>query len=593
MNTRTSVLDGKLELPEQIVELAGVEYYDVMNRMFQAMWHNYLKNKSSVSAVYWYDEFGNDVVFNKFIMHLSKAGWITSVVEPKRNWAEIYFNEAKLAKWVSKDEILKVREYNKFNTYKLGKTATDRQNTKTTAGYIDSGLKREGFKKQAKTKFKFDTDMLLKYKEAVILNTTKSIRMLELDYEAFKDDVDYKAVSTSIVESHIFERDELFCTGGSTIDSRGRNISHGLAKVFNPISSKDARALLVTEPRSLGAFGAPAVYSFVAELLGIKPKTYGDKVKAGSDAVKARKLHDLDLSTEDGRSELHENIWLERIYDAFDNYDGSNWTVPIELDFTASMLAIEGILLNHKTFLDLTNVIGEELKDAWNVEGVGRNQVKKALTPRLYGSSASTTELWKKNGISYTAQQLRIIDKELNSGRYAVANKFKDFIIANVQPQKEMTVKIWDEEFTIHCNRFRNVGDYTKRYNIYSTAKEQVLTIYHTHTHREADLKQFRRYFVTLLIHNLDSQIADTVADGVDWCIDIHDAFIVHPADARAVKSISTAKMQDMYANRERIVKDYFNSIGIDSKAATAWQEVKKHIVPLEGTFIAQPTALK
>lgn len=592
MNTRASVLDGKLELPEQIVELSGVEYYEVMNRMFQAIWHNYLKNKSSVSAVYWYDEFNNDVVFNKFVMHLSKAGWIKSVVEPKRNWAEIYFNEAKLDKWVSKDEILKVREYNKFNTYKLGKTATERQNTKTTAGYIDSGLKREGFKKQAKTKFKFDTDMLLKYKDAIILNVTKSIRMLELDYEAFRDDVDYKAVSTAIVESHIFEANETFCTGGSTIDSRGRNISHGLRKVFNPISSKDARALLMTEPKTLG-LGMPSVYAFVAELLGMKPKSYTEKVQAGSDAVKARKFHSLNLDTEDGRKDLYENIWLERIYDAIDNYDGQNWTVPIELDFTASMLAIEGILLNHKTFLDLTNVIGEELKDAWSVEGLARNQVKKALTPRLYGSSASTVELWKKNKIEYTAQQLRTIDRELNSGRYAVANRFKDFIIANVQPKKEMTVKIWDEEFTIHCNRFRNVGDYTKRYNIYSTDKAQVLTIYHTHTHREADLKQFRRYFVTLLIHNLDSQIADYVANGIDWCIDIHDAFIVHPADAKQVKLLATAKMQGMYADRERIVKEYFNSIGIDSKAATAWQEVKKHIVPFEGTFIAQPTALK
>jgi hypothetical protein len=149
---------------------------------------------------------------------------------------------------------------------------------------------------------------------------------------------------------------------------------------------------------------------------------------------------------------------------------------------------------------DETNILNSgELKDVWS-KGMPRKQFKYASTPLLYGSTQDCTTLWKKKKIKYTAEHIAMHKKELAHGVLGLANDFKDFIIANVEPKPEMKVKIWNEEFVVNCNRYRNLGDYMKKYPIYNSATNTVLTINHTHTKRIPDLEQFRRYFVTLLV---------------------------------------------------------------------------------------------
>ena len=63
-----------------------------------------------------------------------------------------------------------------------------------------------------------------------------------------------------------------------------------------------------------------------------------------------------------------------------------------------------------------------------------------------------------------------------------------------------MTVKIGSENFSIECNRYRQVGEVTTSYDIYDTADKSIRRLHHTATKKVADLDQFRRYFVTLLI---------------------------------------------------------------------------------------------
>lgn len=593
MNTREQLLNGVISLPKQIIELSGSEYVDVMVKMFDSIWTNYLKNKSSISSVYWYDRFKNEAVFNRFVMHLSKAGWIESIVEPKRNWAEIRFREDKLLKWLSKEEILSVREHNKFTKYVLKDSVNLTANkVKTSSGFKATGIVREGFAKASGVKFKYDVAMIEQYREAIELNLTKSMRMLELDYDIFADGIDYESISKVILEYHIWNGDKEFTLGSNISDSRGRAIFEALGKVFNPISNKDARALLVCEAKPLKVTALPKLYRAIAELLGHKPSSIKEKTRLGRLAYENREYLDLDLDTEEGRSSLYENIWLERIYDALDG-DRTKWNVPMELDATASMLQVEGVLLNHLPFLDMTNVIGDELKDAWSFEGMSRTQFKKAMTPLLYGSSKDCRTLWKQNKMQYTAEQVKAFNKEIRSGALSVADKFKSFIINNVQPQPSMTVKIWNEEFVVECNRFKNVGDFTQRYNIYSSKDDIVTTIYHTHTRQEPDLGQFKRYFVTLLIHNLDSQLADRISARVDWIIPIHDAFIVHPNDADTVVDTYCRGLEEMFTQRDSILSNYFSSIGIDSKASVEWTELKSRCVPVNNVFVAQASALK
>ena len=338
------------------------------------------------------------------------------------------------------------------------------------------------------------------------------------------------------------------------------------------------------------------------------------------------------------RKELHENIWLERLYDELDRYNeyktsfynsqfkyrilmqklsrarvqksidsitaqlkefmdsnpvtGFNWTVPVELDATASMLQIQGALLNHATFLEKTNCSGDVLQDIWTVNGVPRKQFKDAATPMLYGSSQTTKALWTSKKHKFTKEQLDIASRELNKGVFQVAKLFKDFIIKNVQPKEVMKVKIWGEEFTIKCNRYKHKGDYKVRYNIFDSASNKVKTIWHMHTVNVPDLQQFKRFFVTLICHNLDSRVMNHICKFIDWIIPIHDAAIVSPIDASQTRALYCSQIDAIHKDRVTILSEYFESIGIDSSSAMDWKKVKEAIVPAIG-FKCQPMAMK
>lgn len=366
-----------------------------------------------------------------------------------------------------------------------------------------------------------------------------------------------------------------------------------------------------------------AVFLFIAELTGSFKAGSGNtelKIACGQTDYIKNTLHDLDLENEEDRKELHENMWLERLYAELDEYfripkgdsmmralsamtdsryreTSYKWTVPIELDASASMLQYEGLLTGDKRLLSMTNVIGETLEDPWKLEGMSRFKLKKAATPMLYGSSQQCHELWQSNGIPYTVDDIALYNKEMASGPFGIANKLKDFIINNSNPKANMKVKIWNEEFDVSCNRYRNVGEKTRAFKIWDSEDGQYNIVLHTDTKKVPDLKQFKRYFMTLLVHNLDSQVANTVIgkvmDKYGWGIPIHDAFIVSPAAATDVRRWYAEELEKIYNDRESILVNFFNSIGITSAAKEQWDNLQKAIVPFEGTFKASPMALK
>lgn len=369
------------------------------------------------------------------------------------------------------------------------------------------------------------------------------------------------------------------------------------------------------------AKGAKAIMLFIAELNGFKKGTVKDKYDFGVRCWLHNTLHELDLTDEDDRSELHENIWLERLYAELDNYYNATpghkitarvkndisfmestartdykWETPIELDASASMLQYIGILLNDERLCTMTNVIGDELSDPWEFEGIPRTQFKHAATPMLYGSSKACHELWQDKKHKYTIEQVHAFNQELATGALGLANAFKEFIINNVKPAEKMEVQIWDEKFTIECNRFKQIGEQTIRYDIYDSPSNTIKRISHTTTKSVPDLDQFRRYFVTLLIHNLDSQGGDRVSNKImdlfKWLIDIHDAFIVNPEAAEDTRAEYCAFLTELYNNRETILNNYFQSIGIGAEAQSQWNKVKSMVKPIT-EFRANHMALK
>jgi hypothetical protein len=607
---------GKLLLPLEITDRLTFEPSDRLLLMWQAIWNNYLRNHSSTPTPYWYDEVNSPAEFNQFTKACCDAGWIKSIVVPTRHWAELELVESKLHEYIEPAMILHMRGHKKFVKYVMtetkaesnifgdtpSETITKASRTRVNGKVSDTGITRTGFAKAGKSKFKFDTAKLVEYYDAIIANTTKGIAKAVAKHNIKLDGADYQSISTDIVDYYIHS-DGVYQLGANINDSRGRAISSALTRVFNPIGFKDARALLLLEPKLIT--DRPeylhAIYLFIAELNGIKRcESEQEKANLGKKFYINRELPELDLTDEEDLKDLHELIWLERLYDELDELKSLSkdaaWRtcVPLENDAGASLLQFDAVLLNHKPYMERTNLLVETgITDPWYIDGLTRPQVKFTCTPYLYGSSQTPEKLWSKNKVPFIKRDVALMSHHLRNGDYAVANLFKNFIIDNVQPTESMKIKIWNEEFTIECNRFKNVGDYTKIYKLYNSTTGTIERIAHTHTHKVPDLVQFRRYFKTLLTHNLDSQVANNVCKQLDWSLSIHDAFVTYATDAKLTRQLYAEQIEAVYADRQQILNDFFKSINLHPRAMKQWKQLQEQIIPLEGDFKCNDMALK
>lgn len=336
-----------------------------------------------------------------------------------------------------------------------------------------------------------------------------------------------------------------------------------------------------------------AVYLFIAELMGYKQGTVANKLVFGQECYAKQALPEV---TEE---HLHEVIWLERLYKELDKLathqyvmglpvEEFHWSVPIELDASASMLGYMGALLGDKRMLEATNMAGddEQLRDPWHIDGLTRNHVKKACTPKLYGSGQTVHALWVNNKLDYTLEDLNLMNQEMKAGMFGTADKFKEFIINNCNPRETMTIRIWNDTFEIKCNRHTRVGEVPIHFDLYDTETQRIRRITHMKTKAIADLEGFRRYFVTLLIHNLDSQVANTVAgkcfDKYGFCMDIHDAFLVSPIAAADVRMWYAEEMDKIYVNRKEILSNYFSSIGVTAMSMKDWEAVNDSVFKID-----------
>lgn len=247
MDIRDQILEGNLDLPRSndFVNLFSEYNFNSLQYMWSSLWHNYLKNKSSISLTYWAERFDCPEQFNGALQSLSKLGWIISHSIPERNWAEAFLNEDLLLTYVSPDELAHVRATKKFNRYLPIFASSSRIDLVKVNGKVKlTGLEREGFAFANNSQYYYDNEYLNKYKSAIIANTNKGMRKVRELYPSMgSDEASYDAISTAIIE-HISGNPELYTQGKSYLDSRGRAIKESLSKVFNPIGYKDARALL-------------------------------------------------------------------------------------------------------------------------------------------------------------------------------------------------------------------------------------------------------------------------------------------------------------------------------------------------------------
>ena len=608
---RLQILNGNLQMPNmpELRKCTAPATYHEIEKLFSAMWTAYLRKgiNTPISLPYWAVRINNPKAMNIAISTLSKAGWITSKALPNNNWAEAYINESKLLSYVTKSQLDDVRSYNKFRKYQLGYEvpSTDASLVNVQGNLLRTGITAPGFTKEGNVPFSLDTKAMYRWKDETIKLVNKGISKTIAQYpELVNDHANYAEIATEIVENYINEAGT-YTSGPRTSDPRGRNNAGYLNKVGNPVGYKIMRSMLVIpeQYRNKATEQSLAnIYLFIAELHGFKNGTVEAKQQYGEACYKAYDYIDLDVDdSEDDLDKLYENVWLERLYDDLDAYFESPsthyWSVPIEIDMTASVLGYIGLLLNHKPFMERCNMIGSILTDAW-AHPIITNRVQfKTIMRQCYGSMLTPGEMWREMEIPYTRDEELAFAKELQSGELAIANAFKNFIIGNVEPEPIMHTTVRNRTIKTFCNRFHNVGECTTMFDLYDTYSNSIRRVSHTNTVKVPNLHAFRRYFVTLLIHGLDGNVMDSVMNALlpdNWALSIHDAILTCPETVTTARNLYANELTDIHANRNEILSNYFRSIGIKASAMTEWKAlVAKLVVPFEGTFKCSPMVLK
>ena len=611
---QSEILNGNLRLPRLAMRAeVSSEVYTQVEGMFSAMWRMYLLKgrEATISTPYWVKRIGSAKAANAALKTLSVNGWIVSKSLPNNNWGEAYLDEDKLLEYVDAKQLANIRKFNKFTKYtpKLLES-TSATITSLRGELLDTGLVREGFKASGNTKYGYDTTTMAKHKEMVVALVSKGIDKMIAKYPKIVDDLaNYKHVGEDVVESLIYA-DSIYSGGERTNDPRGRNNRGDLDKIGNPVGFKIMRSLLTIPEENRNRATEKGVlnyYLFIAELNSFKTGTKEEKIAFGAEcydnATMPAKADHLD--------DMFENIWCERIYAELDTYFGKvfkaklrntevshYWSVPIEIDMSASVLGYIGILLNHKPFMSRCNMIGTTLTDAWAHDVITNRDQFKTIMRQCYGSQMTPDAMWDDMDIPYTDDEVKAFHHELEVGELAVANAFKDFLIQESNPTPEMTLHVYDDKPYIKCNKFFNVGEITTQFDLYDTATNSVRRIHHTDTKRIPDLKSFRRYFPTGLIHGLDSQVEDAttlaVYNSYGWVIDIHDALILCPEAADLGRDTYARKLNDIHTDRKSILQNYFRSIGVKASAIKRWKdEVEPLVEPFQGTFKCNPMVLK
>lgn len=621
------IMAGKLTMP-RINDMEGVygtEVYKQIEGMFSAMWHAYLSKgpATPVSLPYWAKRINHPTAMNQALKLLSNAGWITVSTRPNNNWSEAFINESKLTQYVSKDKLDRVRMFNKFNKYKLEFHNLDQDfgaNKQKVNGKVYTVAKAcNGFAKAGKVPFQYDVVAMENNYAVVLEEVNKGIEnMIEKYPSIAADHANYREIATDVVESLIADN-ATYNSGPRTSDPRHRNNAGYLNKIANPVGFKVMRGLLTipVEHRNVCTpAGLRNKYLFIAELVGYRSGTTAGKIAFGRKCYFNATLTKCDV----------ENIWLRRTYADINNAldtdfytlaDLANneqaviresaykWQVPIEIDMSASCLGYIGLLLNHKPFLDRCNITLGDLTDAWGHEVITNRPQFKTIMRQCYGSQMSPQQMWDDMDMPYTKEEVVAFNHELEHGELAVAIAFKDFLINNAQMQPTMELNVLGHKVTTYCNKFHNVGESTTQFDLYDTATNSIRRVHNTQTKRVPDLKSFKRYGPTGLIHGLDGNVMDNTTDAVidqyGFALDIHDALILccESADyAREIyangRTANEPSLKYIHTNRNQILSDYFTSLNIPASKISDWKAtVVPLIQPLTEELIINPLVLK
>jgi hypothetical protein len=526
-----------------------------------------LVRDGSLSAPYWIEKIGQEPL-NRIIYILARYDLVKT--EKKAKYASISAT-VKLKALI--DDLTDYRISSKIKRYgmKCNLSESRADLVSTPSGIKSTGLIREGFAYSAKQTFRLDIAYLTKYTDLVMQNATKSIAKTMVQYEDIAlDEANYKELVEIVINNYIANPHNFYNLEWNISDQRGRSIYQGLRRVFNPVSSKDCRALLISS-KSVKIDTKEKfydIYLFIAELVGSKATSRGSKILAGKIAYKSRLLPTLDADS------LHEYVWLERIYDRLDLvYADSNtlWDIPLEMDASMCLAQIEGTVLNSSELLVKTNCVGDKLQDPWNVVNTRRAAAKAVGTPTFYGSNQSPTKLIKDKGLSLDKEELKILKEEFSTGTFSIIKDFKDLLISNMDidaPTYEAAG--WGEIYTVEVNKHKPVGAVLNVYKVWNTTTSRDEVFYIHKPILVPDYARFRTYSATGLVHNLESKVVDGVMLDLkaleEWAISIHDAILCLPGTV--TRTSYRDRLESLNKVGHSVLKSYMQSIGATSVKA-------------------------
>ena len=602
--------------------------HEVTQGMVKALENAMIHNDNGIGLPYWAKR--NPAVVSDVTFVLSKLG--IAFTRVTKNFSRMEFNTA----------LINSEEFKKWRFNSRLKAMVMRRDTKEYPTNLvkvnnketETGIDRKGFAKIAKNEFMLDTDTLTKYRRPIVQNLIKSIKIGieqgKIKDKFFEDKANYRLVVNKAVEYYMANPKQRYNLEKNVSDQRGRSIYKALKRVGNPTSSKDFRALIVVPKESaitikLGSERAKDqlddILYFIAELTRSKATTPQKKILAGNKAYRTRHLPQLNLKSEEDRKDLHELVWLERIYDKLDEiYKGEEvlWDIPLEADASMSIAQIVGALTNDQRLLESTNVIGDTLTDPWYIEGVRRNAGKAVGTPVFYGSSQSAMGLISSKkqlfeqilmaedptaseaeyikAKAQSKKEIQLIRKEFNTGRFAVMKQFKDLFIQNYSVEKPVIpVKLYKDTFNVHVNKFTTAGSELIVTEAYDTKSGKFKRSF---THEPVlipDYKRMKLFWATCAIHGLDSQIMDKIAYTYTyWMLTIHDAIICLPGHAKILRQAYADELKEINTHRYSIIRDFRESIGATStKADVDYYKLSKIIVQAPENTPYLATAMK
>jgi hypothetical protein len=523
-----------------------------------------------------------ELIANNIVV--SKVKYNYATVEASESFRE-YFKDEKFAMNLEK--------------YMLNNRTTDECLTKTASGLRDMGIKRKGFVKQYNKLFRFDVDMLNKYKTQIIDDVVHKMasEMIKRGYIEYAEEFEYTyfdVVATII--GHYAEYDLQYSMNGCNTDSRGRAIPNALNKILNPMGYKLGRALMRVEPvvYTLDSISAlNNIYCFISNEVGNKTDNLEDRIADGKRCYENRVIGD----------ELYLNIWLERIYSKLDTLyacGSVEWDIVLESDFSMSLSTITALITNDERLLTWGNVINnDKLLDPWYIDGVDR-PIAKLATATFYGSQEKLSSLYDRNfdepRTTEIDKQLRLLKRELTKGRYGIITAMNTLLKESsmyhevCNSKGEYTVSLGDycEPFRVEVKKTKPID--SKKNDYFTIDSETGIMKYFNNTDVivAKDYKQHQNFSYTCVIHSLDSILMDRIVsaiDDIEFALPVHDAVLSLPHVIDDVRTNAEIHMRDMHNQRKSILVNYLKSIGAEysPKTPKLIRDLKKVIVEYDG----------